>query len=313
MLEFHGGEPLLLSDEWFEEAVGYAAALAKKHGKIIEHPMQTNGTRLTEERLDLLLKLGIRVGVSCDGPPEINDRHRMAGKRVDQALKLLLKRRVQFGLILVLSQSNCLEMREVMEYFRELGLPGFRVNFMQPQGLGLDHDLLTGQEMFTGMKAVFDHMAETNCSVMEADMQMAVNRFISGRYPQPQLSCWEHQCQAGRVYVAVNIEGDVYSCGTDMFHHRLGHIDEGFSREHVGQTLCALHHKDPWYIRCFNCEAKRICNQSCPTSDSNNINYRDAECEYTRLLYSYFVENAATVRRIYDTIGQGNPEGNYMR
>jgi uncharacterized protein len=294
-------------------AVGYAAALAKKHGKIVEHPMQTNGTRLTEARLDLLLKLGIRIGISCDGPPEINDRHRMAGKRVEQALKLLIERRVRVGVILVLSQSNCCEMWQVMEYFRGLGLPAFRVNFMQPQGLGLDHDLLTGREMFAGMKAVFDHMAETNCSVVEADMQMAVNRFVSGRYPRPQLSCWEHQCQAGRVYVAINVEGDVYSCGTDMFHHRLGHIDEGFAREHVGQTLCTLHHKDPWYIRCFNCAAKRICNQSCPTSDFNNINYRDAECEYTRLLYSYFTENAGVVRQVYETIGKRHPEANSMR
>ena len=312
-LEFHGGEPLLLDDEWFKEAVGYAAALGKKHGKVVEHPMQTNGTRLTEDRLDLLLKLGIRVGISCDGTPEINDRHRMAGKRVEQALKLLIKRRIQFGLILVLSQSNCRDMREVMEYFGALGVPGFRVNFMQPQGLGMDHSLLTGPEMFSGMKAVFEHMSETNCSVMEADMQMAVNRFVSGRYPKPQLSCWEHQCQAGRVYVAINIEGDVYSCGTDMFHHRLGHIDEGFSREHVGQTLCTLHHKDPWYIRCFNCAAKRICNQSCPTSNFNNNQYRDAECEYTRLLYSYFAENSDTVRRVYETIGKWGPEANLMR
>lgn len=312
-LEFHGGEPLLLDDEWFKEAVGYAAALGRKHGKIVDHPMQTNGTRLTEERLELLLNLGIRIGISCDGPPEINDRHRMAGKRVEKALQLLVGWRAPFGLIVVLSHSNCFEMREVMEYFRGLGVPGFRVNFMQPQGLGTEQELLTRQEMFAGMRAIFDHMAETDCSVMEAGMQLAVNRFISGRDPRPRLSCWEHQCQAGRVYVAINVQGEVFSCGTDMFHHRLGHIDEGFHREHVGQTLCALHHKDPWYIRCFGCAAKRICNYSCPTSDSNNIKYRDAECEYTRLLYSYFVENAATVRRVYATIGRGNPEANLMR
>jgi uncharacterized protein len=312
-LEFHGGEPLLLDDEWFKEAVSYAAALGKKHGKMVQHPMQTNGTRLTKERLELLLELGIQLGISCDGSPEINDRHRMAGKRVEKALQLLVERRAPFGLILVLSQSNCRDMYEVMEWFRAIGVPGFRVNFMQPQGLGLDHDLLTGQEMFTGMRAVFDHMAETDCSVMEAGIQLAVNRFVAGRDPRPRLSCWEHQCQAGRVYVAINVEGAVYSCGTDMFHHRLGHIDEGFSREHVGQTLCTLHHKDPWYIRCFSCAAKRICNQSCPTSNFNNIQYREADCEYTRLLYSYFAENAATVRRVYDTIGRWGPEANLMR
>jgi uncharacterized protein len=313
MLEFHGGEPLLLSDEWYAEAVGYAAALGRRHHKLIGHPMQTNGTQLTPQRLDTLLKLDIKIGISFDGPPHINDRHRMAGKRVEQTLKLLLDRRVDFGLILVLSQSNCSDMFEVMEYFRELRLPGFRVNFMQPQGLGLDHDLLTGREMFTGMRSIFDHMVATDCSVMEADMQMAVNRFVSGRNPNPQLSCWEHQCQAGRTYVAINCDGDVFSCGTDMFHHRLGHIDEGFSSDNVNKTLCALHHKDPWYIRCFNCDAKKICNQSCPTSDRNNINYRDAECEYTRLLYSYFVENASAVRKLYDTIGKRFPDGNSMR
>jgi uncharacterized protein len=313
MLEFHGGEPLLLSDEWYTEAVGYAAALGRKYGKEVEHPMQTNGTRLTPERLDFLRKLGILVGISFDGPPHINDRHRMAGKRVETSLRLMLERKVDFGLILVLSHSNYADMHEVMEYFRELGLPGFRVNFMQPQGLGLEQDLLTGREMFTGMKAIFDHMAATNCSVMEADVQMAVNRFISGRLANPQLSCWEHQCQAGRTYVAINIDGDVHSCGTDMFHHRLGHIDDGFNQEHVGQTLCSLHRKDPWYVKCFSCEARRICNQSCPTSDRNNIRYRDAECEYTRLLYSYFAENAATVRKVYETIMRKNPGARHMR
>jgi uncharacterized protein len=313
MLEFHGGEPLLLSDEWYQEAVGYAASLGRRYGKTVEHPMQTNGTRLTPERLDFLRKLGILVGISFDGPPHINDRHRMAGKRVEKALQLMLERKVDFGLILVLSHSNYADMHEVMEYFRGLGLPGFRVNFMQPQGLGLEHDLLTGREMFTGMKAIFDHMVATDCAVMEADVQMAVNRFISGRYSEPQLSCWEHQCQAGRTYVAINVEGDVHSCGTDMFHHRLGHIDEGFSQEHVSQTLCSLHRKDPWYVKCFGCAARRICNQSCPTSDRNNIRYRDAECEYTRLLYSYFAENAAAVRKVYDTIGRKNPGARFMR
>lgn len=312
-LEFHGGEPLLLSDEWYEEAVGFAAELAKRHGKTVSHPMQTNGTRLTPERLDKLRSLGISIGISIDGPPHINDRHRMAGKRVEQALKLLVERRKSFGLILVLGHSNCHDMPEIMEYFQKIGVPGFRVNFMQPQGHGTEHALLTGQEMYEGMKAVFDHMAATDCSVVEAETQMAVNRFIMGRLAKPQLSCWELQCQAGRTYVAVNHLGDVFSCGTDLSHHRLGHVEEGFSKENIHSTLCALHHKDPWYVRCFSCSARRICNQSCPTSDANNLGYRDADCEHTRLLYSYFMENQDTVRRVFDLIGSNSPAGHMMR
>ncbi|MFZ4768137.1 MAG: radical SAM protein [Roseimicrobium sp.] len=311
--EFHGGEPLLMSDEWFEETVGYAQSLAKKYGKIVQHPMQTNGTRLTEQRLETLLKLKVMVGISCDGPPRVNDRHRMAGKRVEQALRMLIDRRVPFGMILVLSPSNCRDMPEVMEYFHSLGVPGFRVNFMQPQGHGMDQNLLTGEEMFEGMKAVFEHMAATDCAVVEATTQLIVNRFVQGRLSNAPLSCWELQCQAGRVYCAVNLEGDVFACGTDMVHHRLGHIDDGFRSSHVQESLCQLHHKDPWYVRCFGCEARRICSQSCPTSDANNLQYREAECDYTRRMFRYFQENESTVRRVFAAIGRKMPGANAMR
>ena len=270
-LEFHGGEPLLMPEEWMEEAVGYAQSLSRQHGKTCVHPMQTNGTKLTPERLAHLQKLGIQIGISFDGPPHINDRHRMAGKRVEQTLKMLIEKKVAFGLILVLSHSNCHEMAEVMEYYRSIRMPGFRVNFMQPQGLGMEHSILTGDEMFEGMKAVFDHMADTDCSVVEATTQMMVNRFAYGRKENPGLSCWELECQAGRIYCAVNLKGEVFSCGTDMFHHKLGHIDDGFDELGMKNTLCSLHKKDPWYARCFDCEARRVCPQSCPTSDSNAI------------------------------------------
>ena len=313
VLEFHGGEPLVMGDEWLTQAVEYAGEKAKQHGKKVEHPMQTNGTRLTEERLKLLNDLDVKIGFSFDGPPHINDRHRMAGKQVEKAIKMMVEKRKSFGLILVLSQSNCDDMAEVMEYFRSIGIRDFRVNFMQPQGLGLDHDLLTGDQMFNGIRAVFDHMYETDCSVMEGDTQMWVNRFVSGRYSNPGLSCWEHQCQAGRIYVAINLHGDVYACGTDMFHHRLGNIDEGFNTENVGQTMCQLHKKDPWYVRCFNCEAKRICNMSCPTSDHNNLEYREQECQFTRKLYQYFHDNQEKVQHVYEWIGKRMTYGNHNR
>lgn len=309
-LEFHGGEPLIMPDEFFQEAVAYAADLAKKYGKKkIMHPMQTNATKLTEEKLEMLQGLGIDVGISCDGPPDINDQFRMAGKRVEQALKMLVKRRSAFGMILVLSKGNCNHMYRIMEYFRELGVQGFRFNFLQPQGLGMEHSLLSTEEMFAGVKGVFDHMADTECSVVEANTQMLVNRFAFGRNPSRPLSCWELECQAGRTYCAVNLEGDVFSCGTDISKHRLGHIDDGFNQENINNTLCGLHKKDAWYTRCFDCDAKRICSLSCPTSDFNDIRYRDSECGYTRAFFRYLTENPEKVYSVLRGIGEKRPMG----
>lgn len=312
-LEFHGGEPLLLPDEWFTEAVGYAARLAREHGKRVDHPMQTNGTRLTDERVDFLRGLGIQFGVSFDGPPELNDRFRMAGKQVEKTLKRLIERDIRFGMILVLSRANCGRMDEVMEYFRELGISDYRINFLQPQGLGTNHQMLTAEEMFEGMRAVFDHMAATDCSVIEVGVQMIVNRFVHGRSVEAPLSCWEYECQAGRTYVAIDHTGAVYSCGTDLENHRLGHIDEPFDVAATRKTLGRLHAKDPWYARCFECKARRICSQSCPTSDFNDLRFRDASCEYTKLMYRHLCEHQDEVDRVYRALQAERPGSQWMR
>ena len=308
-LEFHGGEPLLQPHAWYEEAVGYAAALARAHDKTVTHPLQTNGTLLTDERIDQLTALGIDVGISFDGPPHINDEFRMAGRAVERSIRRLREHGKHFGMILVLSRSNCERMDEVMDYFRDIGVSSFRVNFLQPQGRGMTHILLAGDEMFRGMKAVFEHMHATKCSVVEADMETAIQRFMIGRDPQPSLSCWEFQCQAGRVYVAMDHRGAIYACGTDMSQHQLGHIDRGFSPSHVKATLDRLHQKDAWYVRCFDCNARRICNQSCPTSDYNDLEYRERECSYTKMLYQYLADNEDRVREVHGVLLALRPGG----
>lgn len=308
-LEFHGGEPLLLSDSWYEEAVGFAGELARKHGKTITHPMQTNGTLFTEERQKKLLSLGINVGFSIDGPPEINDKLRGAGRAVEKVVRRMVEQNQSFGCLLVLSRSNCEQMYDVMEYFRKLGIQNYRINFLQPQGLGMTHELLTSDEMFRGLKSIFDHMVDTDASVIEATTQTMVQRFAIGRNPSPQLSCWEYQCQAGRVYTALNHEGFMYACGTDMQNHRLGHIDDPLDRAHVDATLQKLHHKDAWYVRCFDCKARRICSLSCPTSDHNDLEYRERECGYTKQIYRYYADNEDKVLRLHARLQQLRPNG----
>ena len=46
--------------------------------------MVTNATMMTEERLLHLHRLGIRLCISLDGPPHINDKIRGGGQKVDR-------------------------------------------------------------------------------------------------------------------------------------------------------------------------------------------------------------------------------------
>jgi uncharacterized protein len=90
----HGGEPLLAGRERLRSMVTtLRAALPESCGHTVG--LQTNGTLLDERLLDELQGLGVKIGVSLDGPPEAHDRHRRRANGrgsfavVDRALTLL--------------------------------------------------------------------------------------------------------------------------------------------------------------------------------------------------------------------------------
>ena len=73
---FHGGEPLLARPEFFRSFVEEARATLPSSTRA-SFALQTNGTRLTAAWCALFKDLGIKIGISLDGPPSVNDKHRV--------------------------------------------------------------------------------------------------------------------------------------------------------------------------------------------------------------------------------------------
>ena len=73
---FHGGEPLLAGKQFFDQFVGQAHAVLQG---VVEPRffMQTNAVLLDEAWCRHLGILGIRLGISLDGPASVNDRYRL--------------------------------------------------------------------------------------------------------------------------------------------------------------------------------------------------------------------------------------------
>lgn len=90
----HGGEPLLAGAQRLSRLVADFRA-AMPPGCHLRIGLQTNGVLLNESTLRTLHELSVAVGVSLDGPPEHNDRHRRrpdgggSSAAVDRALSLL--------------------------------------------------------------------------------------------------------------------------------------------------------------------------------------------------------------------------------
>lgn len=76
---FHGGEPLLAPKEFYKYAVNHIKESIGIERKV-KFGMQTNGTLLSQEWIDLFLELDIGAGISIDGVKEINDKNRLNKK-----------------------------------------------------------------------------------------------------------------------------------------------------------------------------------------------------------------------------------------
>lgn len=123
-LELHGGEPLLLGLERFEEfladvrrRLGYERAIVC---------LQTNGTLFDESWRDLFEHYHVSWSISSDGPPQVHDRFRLyhsgapSSADVERAIALSLDSPLFGGVLSVIDPTH--DGAEVVRYFYELGL-----------------------------------------------------------------------------------------------------------------------------------------------------------------------------------------------
>lgn len=120
----HGGEPLLAGTRH----LGDVLRILRDGAPSVGFQLQTNGMLIDREWLDLFDRFGVRVGVSLDGPPPANDRHRVGhrgqptSQRALRGVELLRTRPHLFaGILAVVDVRN--DPVEVHDYLAALGPP----------------------------------------------------------------------------------------------------------------------------------------------------------------------------------------------
>lgn len=132
---FHGGEPLLMKQEDMETLCEWIYENYNEGGHI-----QTNATMMTEDHIEMFAKYDWGVGVSIDGPGELNE-HRIAyeggddvtRKHTERTIKNIKRMReagVPVNIIVVLHKANAgtderLErLLDFLEEMQEIGVEG---------------------------------------------------------------------------------------------------------------------------------------------------------------------------------------------
>ena len=132
-VDLHGGEPLMLGKKRFR---GLCASLREKvRSEDLEITVQTNGTLLDGEWVDVLRDHRVAVGVSLDGPKDINDAHRADRKgkgsyeRIVRGIELLRTSGLAPSLLCVIDPKT--DGRKVYRHFvDDLGISG--MDFLLP-------------------------------------------------------------------------------------------------------------------------------------------------------------------------------------
>ncbi|GHA18959.1 hypothetical protein GCM10008090_30800 [Arenicella chitinivorans] len=134
---YHGGEPMLGGCNHIEMVTSILKSTLEAEGIDCRFGMQSNGLLFNEEMGDLMLKLGLRTGISIDGPPHINDRFRVdhkgrgSGQKLHERLQLLTSakyKKLLSGFLCVVDLDN--DPIEIYEYLRCFNPPS--MDFLLP-------------------------------------------------------------------------------------------------------------------------------------------------------------------------------------
>lgn len=137
LIVLHGGEPLLGGANHLRRIVGILKEELTGPNIQLQIGMQSNGLLFTPEIGEIMLEAGASMGISLDGPPEVNDRHRVdhrgqpTSARLEERLRLLGSPRFRpifAGFLCVIDPHT--DPVRVTDYLLSFDPPGF--DFLLP-------------------------------------------------------------------------------------------------------------------------------------------------------------------------------------
>jgi uncharacterized protein len=136
---WHAGEPTMVPAGWYEEAFVRLAEAAP--GRRLTHSFQTNGLAVSDRWIDLWRRWNVRVGISIDGPRDLNDRCRRtrggAGS-FDTAVAGLRRLRAAgfpFHVITVLTREALERADDLLDFYESEGVDYVCFNVEEQEGV----------------------------------------------------------------------------------------------------------------------------------------------------------------------------------
>lgn len=275
--DFHGGEPLLEFDRMME-VIHHARTLGARHGKTLSFVVQTNGLGLTPERARALLRAGVFVGVSLDGPARVHDKQRVAPgghgtfEQVWANARRATEAGLELGYLAVIHDPE--DYVATSRWFREQGLRSYRLNYSSSIGRAVRELRFPAgrEEAFArGWLAMVRDSLEWTRTHGEhlniSDLNNQINNLTTKSRP---FMCYRSPCGVGNSVLGFGVDGGIFACEemASLDYFRVGNIHDDSVRipdlvDH-NPILRELQERTVDRIpRCRTCPLKRICSGGC--------------------------------------------------
>jgi uncharacterized protein len=308
---FSGGEPLLVSIDWYEAYFHVVDRYLKESGKTLEYSIQTNISILNPAIIDLFKKHNVHFSVHYDGAL---DDPKLSSKKRGDNIVTLFENRIPITALVVGTIESLKALPATIEFFNKNGVRFYRVNYVSSQGRG--HRVsqippaLRAEAEFEAafLASQFDFHTRDNV-VMNKFLFYYNNVICESDYsfmPRPQ------KCKAGLWSAYVAADGLVYPCS--FFTNITGAIakakDLPSPMAEASKTIELCEARNPYYDEnCKKCEALPICGEYCALQPVTDRNFMESFCnaqvtlrrlmdknkEITELIAKRFIEH----KRVY--------------
>lgn len=209
----HGGEPLLLSAEYYRAVYAKQKKILGNAAIAFYNVIQTNLTNLKEEHIQLVKdEIISSVGVSIDlfGDERVN----IAGKNMDdktlQNMECLFNEGIHFGAISVLSKKTAPHIEKMFSFFSRSNI-SWRILPIDLVGFDGQHDnnVLSADEICTVFKTLFEAWLQSPTAIKLEPLNEYIDAAIASLNNSSRTHRFNKETEDS-LFV-VNTNGDVYS------------------------------------------------------------------------------------------------------
>jgi radical SAM protein with 4Fe4S-binding SPASM domain len=288
-----GGEPLLLPLADLENlwAWGY-----ERFGR---NSIQTNGTLISEDHIRLFHKYKVHIGISMDGPEELNDvrwhgnleRTRQSTAKSQHSIEKLCQEGLNPSLIVTLHRANANSQRlpKLLQWVRDLhrvGVPSFRLHLLESENAAIRATYgLSPEENIAVLTRFFELTREVPSLYIDLFAEMR-NLLLAEDH---RVSCIWNACDpyTTRAVRGIEGQGQKSNCGRT---NKDG-IDFVKSDSAGFERYLALYHTPQEAFGCKDCRFFLMCKGQCPgTAVEGDWRNRSEHCEVWMAIFELLEE-----------------------